>query len=461
MSEEDKEWLSKYNFETGKLKEDLSEQAYQWAKNNPERADELIREYFVEKRKGLLIRVRAIFRKYVDTTQFNIEILSLWALGTYFHSQFETFPLLQLYAQKRSGKTRTLKLLSSLCKGSDGSVSTSPTETLLFRHKSGALFFDEMENISSKERGAFRETLNAVYKRGNKIIRYQEAKSKDGQDYVEKCFYPYYPIGLANISGLNDVLSDRAIQVILQRSNKKLTLLIEDFGTNEEIKWLKEELTKMDIKLPERLFSQWNDFVNGLSLQDSFLKEPFEKIAKTNIHGRVFEILLPLFVVSYLCGDLDNFLKISEAYVLQREEEELVDDTDEMLRVFIIEGFCKYIGFVSLSAILEDFRAKLDFPEEWINSKWLGRALKRLGFISKKRLVNGKTQVILNINSTNTTDTTNSTNSTNSTEKGVELIDKMDIVEEKICSICGSLNANFTQDGQIFYCETCGRKKFG
>ena len=80
-------------------------------------------------------------------------------LGTYFHGQFETFPLLQLYAQKRSGKTRTLKLLSALAKNGDGSNCTSPTEALLFRNKDRPLFFDEMESISSKEKGGLSDKL--------------------------------------------------------------------------------------------------------------------------------------------------------------------------------------------------------------------------------------------------------------------------------------------------------------
>ena len=44
-----------------------------------------------------------------------------------------------------------------------------------------------------------------------------------------------------------------------------------------------------------------------------------------------------------------------------------------------------YNGFVNLSQLLLDFRNSLEEPEEWMNSKWFGRALKRLGFISQKR----------------------------------------------------------------------------
>ena len=372
--------------------------------------------------KSIFNRVCSVIKRYIDTTPENIEILSLWLIGTYFHKDFETFPLLQLYAQKRSGKTRTLKLLSNLAFGSDGSVSTSPTETHLFRHKEGALFFDEMENISSKERGAFRETLNAIYKKGNKIIRYKETKIDGTKEYIEDAFYPYYPLALANIRGLNDVLEDRAVQVILRRSNKKVTKLVEDFKTNKEIIQLKEELSQLEATIPKDFFTDWNNFVEEKKIKDENLKPLFEKISSSGIFGRFLEIFFPLFIIADLCGVVDIFLKTADNYIKKKEEDELVDDYDERLKQFIFKEYINENGFVGISSILNRFKQDFESPEEWINSKWLGRALKRLDLVKQKRNYNGKVQVILNNNSTYSTNTTNTTNSTNSTKK-VGLVD--------------------------------------
>lgn len=383
----------------------------------------------IELSKEIFNEIEKIISKYIDTTQQNIVILTLWVLGTYFHENFETFPLLQIIAQKRSGKSRLLKLLSSLSYGSDGSVSTSPTETHLFRHKEGALFFDEMENISSKERGAFRETLNAVYKKGNKIIRYQEKKINGAKEYVEDAFYPYYPLGLANISGFGDVLSDRAIQIILRRSNKKLTKLVEDFQTNKEILSLKDKLSHLRAKIPKDFFSEWNDYINGIEIKSEKLKEIFKKINETKIYGRSLEIFFPLFIISYLCENLDDFLKIAKDYVITKEEEEAVDDIDERLKEFISKR--QETGFINQSILLRDFRGCFEAPEEWINSKWFGRALKRLDLIKQKRQVNGKVQIIINpTNTINTINTTNAINTTNQDEQVVlvELVAKKGLV---------------------------------
>ena len=382
--------------------------------------------------KEILMNIRNVIKKYIDTSEENIEILSLWVIGTYFHSQFETFPLLQLYAQKRSGKTRTLKLLSSLAKGSDGSVSTSPTETLLFRHKEGALFFDEMECISSKERGAFRETLNAVYKRGNKIIRYKEVRKDGIKDWVEENFYPYYPIGLANINGLGDVLGDRAIQIILRRSNKKITKLVEDFSTNNEITKLKGELSLINAEIPQNFFSDWNNYIQGLEFCNKELIEIFDKIQQTEIYGRNLELFFPLIIIAYLCKDVDNFLITAKEFVTAKDEEELFEDVDEKLKQFLYK--LEVSNYIPVRTLCETFRESLENPEVWVNEKWLGRAIKRLGLVKHKRQVNGKSQVLLNINPTNTTNTINTINPTNTTKKEVELVefvDNRELVEKK------------------------------
>lgn len=364
-----------------------------------------------------------VFKKYLDTSELNYILLTAWTLGTYFHSQFETFPLLILNARKQSGKSRTLKLISSLASGSDGSISTSITETFLFRRKGGAVFFDEMESISSKEKNALKETINAVYKKGNKIIRYKEAKGEDGKEYVEEAFYPYYPLGLANIRGYGDVLEDRALQIILQRSNKAQTQLIEDFSTNEEILSLKNTLSRMKAEIPSGIFSEWNKFVEGKEYNPE-LKEIFESIKSTNLYGRPLEIFLPLFLIGDIFGVLPEIISTSKEYMALREGE-FVDNIDDLLNDFIEKS--QYQGFVNQSQILSDFKASLEEPEDWMNSKWFGRALKRLGVIQRKRLVNGRVQVELNNNSTNTTNTINPIKSTNTTNNQVELVEKVEL----------------------------------
>lgn len=379
-------------------------------KQEPQKTIQPTKEHF--------FRTKKIIQKYVDTSELNYNFLTTWTLGTHFHNKFETYPLLILMARKQSGKTRTLKLISSLSHGSDGSISTSVTETYLFRHKVGALFFDEMESISSREKTALRETINAVYKRGNKIVRYTEKKNEGKKEYVEEHFFPFYPLGLANIYGFGDVLTDRGLQIILQRSNKKQTQLIEDFSTNQNILLLKEELSKIDVQIPEKIFSEWNSFIQNKKY-DKKLRIFFEAIKETKLIGRPLEIFFPLFIVGKQFGVLDLLIESAKNYIEQLEGDSL-DNPDDLLQTFMDNT--TYSGFVSLSQLLRDFKNDLEEPEDWMNSKWFGRALKRLGLVQKKRMINGRVQVLLKDNTTNTPNTTISTNTTNST-KDVELVE--------------------------------------
>ena len=379
--------------------------------------------------KEIFLKTKKIFSKYLDTTDLNYNLLTTWTLGTYFHNQFETYPLLLLMARKGSGKTRTLKLTSSLSCGGDGSISTSITETHLFRHKAGAVFFDEMESISSKDKGALRETMNAVYKKGNKIVRYRESSKEGVKGYQEENFYPFYPLGLANIYGFGDVLADRALQLIIKRSNKSQTKLIEDFSSNEEISDLRKELNALMAEIPKGIFSEWNKHVQDKKFSTE-LKDVFEAISKTKLNGRPLEIFFPLFIIADIFDVLPVLIKCSEDYMSQREGEE-VDNIDDLLNDFMEKS--SYPGYIKSSTILSDFKSSLEEPEDWMNSKWFGRALKRLDLIAHKRMVNGRVQIKIN-NTTNTTNSLNSTNTTNTTTNTkvelVELVDKKELVEE-------------------------------
>ena len=361
--------------------------------------------------KELFISIKKIFKKYIDTSELNYNLFTLWTLGTHFHNQFETYPLLLLNARKGSGKTRTLKLISSLSEGGDGSISTSVTETYLFRHPSGAVFFDEMESVSSKQKTALRETINSVYKKGNKIVRYTEKKLDGENKYVEECFYPFYPLGLANINGFGDVLADRSLQLVIQRSSKSQTKLIEDFSTNKDILKLKEKLLNLNIEIPEGIFTEWNNFVEDKKFNEK-LKKLFDIISNTELSARPLELFFPLFLVAERFGVLKELIISSKEY-MDQQEGEYVDSIDDLLQDFMDKQ--TYSGFNPLSRLLGDFRNSLENPDESVNSKWLGNALKRLGLVRRKKMLNGRVQIELNKNSTNTTISTNTTNNTYTT----------------------------------------------
>jgi len=133
--------------------------------------------------------IQDIIKQYVDLPEDYIKFLSTWVLGTYFHSCFSTYPYLFLWAMRGSGKTRTLKLISALSAGGDGSVQNNLTEAVLFRIPQGTTTcIDEMEQVGSKEKQTLREILNSAYKKGMKVKRMKKVKKASGEDYVVETY---------------------------------------------------------------------------------------------------------------------------------------------------------------------------------------------------------------------------------------------------------------------------------
>jgi len=213
-------------------------------------------------------KIIEILSKYVDMNEEQKKIIAVWIMGTYFHEQFNTYPYLFFNAMRGSGKTRTLKLISSLGAKGDGSVQNNLTDAVLFRIPRGTTTcIDEVEQIGHRDKQTLRELLNSAYKKGMKVKRMKKVhKDKEEKQEVE-VFEPYFPIALANIWGMDEVLGDRAITLVLEKSNhQSITKMIEDFDTNTEILEIKRTLTQFsdvsDVTLPKKTYIQhWNTYI--------------------------------------------------------------------------------------------------------------------------------------------------------------------------------------------------------
>lgn len=179
---------------------------------------------------------------------------ALWAISTYFHQSFNSFPYLIITAAtKRSGKTLLSDIVSFV--SSNPLNITGMTAATVYRSISppvkdddtiealveGALgreappfvaptlFMDEAEDAvgaTAKRRAAdvMTATLNSGYRKGQTIPRVVGNKLVHFQSYCPKCFIligdPY------------DTLRDRSIIVTLQRGQPKARFLYEE--TKEE-----------------------------------------------------------------------------------------------------------------------------------------------------------------------------------------------------------------------------------
>jgi len=374
-------------------------------------------------------KVIEIIRKYSDIEEQYYPLTSLWILGTYLQKQFETYPLLFINATKGSGKSRLLRLISSMAW--NGKLVLDLKEAVLFRTAEfHTLAIDEFEGVGSKESGTLRTMINAAYKRGVAVERIKKTKDVKGNEVMAvDRFNLYTPVVMANIWGMEDVLSDRCLTIILDKSDKKIiTKLIEDFERNPEITQIKSSFNQIQCSLcsvvtKKNIINSWNNYIidkyttthttlhtyNTLTtlttqeqLQDLENLEIFNKIDATDIDGRNLELFFPLLIISKMIGDdiFESTLTLAKKMITEKKSEEFAESRDVALIDFISKKESWTGSYLSIHDICQEFRLTIAIDpdeEKWLNPKWIGRALKRSKLIIQKRRVGKGIECLIDI----------------------------------------------------------------
>jgi len=268
--------------------------------------------------------------------------------------------------------------------------------------------------------------LNACYKRGMKVRRMKKKKSPEGEEQVVEEFEPYKPICMANIWGMEEVLGDRCITLILEKSSKQdIMRIIEDFDTNLLINQIKEGLKVNLVKLcsyfsVEGYIKNWNLYIKDkyntlntytklttlnteITPKEEYL-ELFNKIDSTGINGRNLELFFPLFIIADLIGEsaLNKILSVAEKLNKEKKLEEMTESKDVALIDWVSNQDQLNQEYQNVKELTTRFRIFVgdndEKEESWLNSKWFGRAITRLGLILEKRRMGNGIQVILDIN---------------------------------------------------------------
>ena len=355
-----------------------------------------------------------ILKEYIDLKEEYYNIIALWIIGTYFHENFPSYPYLFFNAMKGSGKSRTINLIT--CLSRDGSVQNSLTEAVLFRTK-GTLAIDEFEGVSKKGNENLRELLNSAYKQGVKVRRMKKVKTEKGSEQVVEEFNVYRPIVLANIWGMESVLGDRCITLILERSNRKdVVNLMEIFNQELILIKTKELLNQCSLcrcSFSRETYQKWNLYVKGNNTNntnntnytnntnntkhDCTNLSPFKVISSMDLNGRELELSFPLcLMASEISPQILKETTLTLKSVFQdKKAEELTENTDVSLYDFVSQ--LTESGFVFMTDFVKNFKEFLQTNDEWLNTKWMGRALKRLNLIKEKKRVGRGVSIILNI----------------------------------------------------------------
>jgi hypothetical protein len=373
-------------------------------------------------------KIVTLAKRYIDMEEDYYHVIATWLVATYKHNTFPAFPYLYINAMRGSAKTRTLKFISSLGAKGNGQIQNSLTEAVLFRIAPGTTTcLDEAEQINSKDKQTFREVLNSCYKKGMVIKRMRKVKTANGEQQIAENFEPYFPLAIANIWGMEEVLSDRSITLQLEKSNNPaITKMIENFDSLEfqEIKRTLEHFSDDgdDDDAKKEYIEGWNNYITDkytsslTSLSSSSLSihttsqtplidinmlEMFNKIDALDINGRNFELLLPLLLTSKRLSEehFDRFLVIGKKIMTEKKADEYTESKDVSLYDFIANCLVGSKEFHSIKSLTMEFRlfcGEQQQDDRWLNERWMGHALKRLKLIVEKRKTNSGAEVILN-----------------------------------------------------------------
>ncbi len=174
---------------------------------------------------GVVDEIAGLVLRYVKLPHDDLAALvALWIVNTYTFARFNYCGYLALRsATPRCGKSRLLRL-AALFSNSNPPVTANPSAAALFRSGRPVLVLDEVDRLRNADKETFGDVLavlNFGFERGGVVERVE--KGKDG--FAVKSFQVYGPKALAGIEALADTLSDRAFQIEMQRTPKRMTRL--------------------------------------------------------------------------------------------------------------------------------------------------------------------------------------------------------------------------------------------
>jgi len=219
---------------------------------------------------------------------------------------------------------------------------------------------------------------------------------------------------------MEEVLEDRAITLILEKSNHPLkTRLVEDFEENEVIKYILKNIglcSLCNVVSLKNINLHWNNYIskkykttltthttlNTLTTQTTYTppNHPlFDKVHESNIIGRDLELFLPLFFMAEFLGqEIEvEILRIAKEISASKKEDQKIESVDIMVYDFISRKDSSIFNYHSVKLLTNEFRDFSGETDDEINSKWFGRALKRLNLIINKRRKTQGMEIVLDV----------------------------------------------------------------
>ncbi|MEM3452501.1 MAG: hypothetical protein QW835_02610 [Candidatus Hadarchaeum sp.] len=348
---------------------------------------------------------------------------ALWDIGTYFAHLFRTYIYDYVGGVKQTGKTKVLMLHAAICHNAilSGNMSTSSIFRLI-QHARSTLLIDETEMLASRtdpERTLdFRSLLLFGYKAGNCVYRIE--KDVKSERLVPQRYEVYGPKALANIRGLEDVLVDRCKITIMSRAlgaAGKKEIDLEDsrwqdlrdklyrfyLGYWKEVKQTYDEVSELsslnvqdELTIGKYAYRETELWLPILSLAKFFERRLLNLVnieKERGVYGELKDIH-PHAYNNIICSSC-TFQALSSLVLdlartnVQIKQTEDVTETGEYVLVQTLLDLVKEAKFYRVMNIREQMACSYDEPQSWLTTKWVGNALRRLGFLEKRRVGTG------------------------------------------------------------------------
>lgn len=332
-----------------------------------------------------------------------LSYVSLWVMGTYVFMVFRYYPYVWLNAEKASGKTLLMEVLSAVA--FNGELITNPTESVIFRDISNNLitmFIDEVEQLRKRDKDTYGSLISLLNSGFNKagVVKRSESTGQGG--FVVKAYSAYSPKMFAGISEIDDVLQDRTVRIPLLRK--------KDDETTQRYKGT-PEILELQRSIRDDLYVFALTY--GKDLAEFYHKEGPDGIeGLSHLNNRELDIWEPVFLLANVIDslasgmDLTGKMETLSKKSLEEKQSDSVSQNETYKILTVLKAMLDEVTPISedgdirvfdAQAVLDYFKKTEDF--EWIEkTQALTRRLKRVKVTSEQRRIDGEKKRIYSMN---------------------------------------------------------------
>ena len=225
--------------------------------------------------------LKSYLGRYVDTDETEISFLVLYATGTHFFDQYQTFPILHLTGDYATGKNRRLQLLELIC--NNPIVLTNPSLSSLFRvidESKGTIMIDEADTLLQSSH--MENILLSGYKKGGQVSR-SVRDARYEREFRPMVFEVYCPKVLVTREGVHsDPLNSRSITIITFPKSKDS--IVPDIFPETAMTEGTELKNKIEAMLSSNETLASNDVELNLTARDAEIFDCIKDVA--GLYGR-------------------------------------------------------------------------------------------------------------------------------------------------------------------------------